>query len=58
MAVASDGRRDADEDRDLRALDRLGEHVAAEPVGAEGQRQRRCTDAVVWYFLAASSHSL
>ncbi len=28
----------ADHDRDLGALDRLGEHVAAEPVGAERQR--------------------
>ena len=38
MKVASSGGEHADEDRDLRPLDGLGQHVAAQPVGAEGQR--------------------
>ena len=48
----------ADGDRDLRALDRLGEHVAAEPVAAEGQGRRRFGVSVVLYCLARSAHSL
>ncbi len=51
------GRGDADEDRDLRALDGFGKDVAAEAVAAEGQRRRPASRAVVWYFFAASAHS-
>ena len=51
IRVASSGAEHADEDRHLGALDRLGQHVAAEPVAAEGQRLGALGVSVVWYFL-------